>query len=228
MPMFRRPSIRYGKTPQPETPYQRASQVWDERIGSARVQARSWRYAFFGALGLSGALTAALIWQNARGTIVPWVVEVDRLGEARSVAPAEAGFNPSDPQIAFHLARFIEHVRALPDDPVVVRTNWLRAYDFVSDRGALALNDYARNNDPFAVIGREQVAVDVTSVIRASPQSFRVAWTERRYRDGALAGTSRWTAILGVAVQPPRTPDALSKNPLGILVTSINWSKELG
>jgi type IV secretion system protein VirB5 len=226
--MFRRPSIRYGKTPQPETPYQRASQVWDERIGSARVQARSWRYAFFGALGLSGALTAALIWQNARGTIVPWVVEVDRLGEARSVAPAEAGFNPSDPQIAFHLARFIEHVRALPDDPVVVRTNWLRAYDFVSDRGALALNDHARSNDPFAMVGREQVAVDVTSVIRASPQSFRVAWTERRYRDGALAGTSRWTAILGVAVQPPRTPDALSKNPLGILVTSINWSKELG
>lgn len=226
--MFRRPSIRYGKTPQPETPYQRASQVWDERIGSARVQARSWRYAFFGALGLSAALTAALIWQNARGTIVPWVVEVDRLGEARSVAPAEAGFNPSDPQIAFHLARFIEHVRALPDDPVVVRTNWLRAYDFVSDRGALALNDHARSNDPFAMVGREQVAVDVTSVIRASPQSFRVAWTERRYRDGALAGTSRWTAILGVAVQPPRTPDALSKNPLGILVTSINWSKELG
>lgn len=226
--MFRRPSIRYGKTPQPETPYQRAKQVWDEGIGSARVQARSWRYAFFGALGLSGALTAALIWQNARGTIVPWVVEVDRLGEARSVAPAEADFNPSDPQIAFHLARFIEHVRALPDDPVVVRTNWLRAYDFVSDRGALALNDHARLNDPFALIGREQVAVDVTSVIRASPQSFRVAWTERRYRDGALAGTSRWTAILGVAVQPPRTPDALSKNPLGILVTSINWSKELG
>jgi type IV secretion system protein VirB5 len=226
--MFRRPSIRYGKTPEAETPYQRASQVWDERIGSARVQARSWRYAFFGALGLSGALTAGLIWQNARGTIVPWVVEVDRLGEARSVAPAEAGFSPSDPQIAFHLAHFIEHVRALPDDPVVVRTNWLRAYDFVSDRGALALNDYARSNDPFAVIGREQVAVDVTSVIRASPQSFRVAWTERRYRDGALAETSRWTAILGVAVQPPRTPEALSKNPLGILVTSINWSKELG
>ncbi|MFO6446998.1 conjugal transfer protein TrbF [Erythrobacter sp. NE805] len=226
--MFRRPSIRYGKTPGPKTPYQRASQVWDERIGSARVQARSWRYAFFGALGLSGVLAAALIWQNARGTIVPWVVEVDKLGEARSVAPAEAGFNPSDSQIAFHLAHFIEHVRALPDDPVVVRTNWLRAYDFVSDRGALALNDYARSNDPFAMVGREQVAVDVTSVIRASPQSFRVAWTERRYRDGALAGTSRWTAILGIAVQPPRTADALSKNPLGILVTSINWSKELG
>lgn len=226
--MFRRPSIRYGRTPQPETPYQRAAQVWDERIGSARVQARSWRYACFGALGLSAVLAGGLVWQNARGTIVPWVVEVDKFGEARSVAPADADFEPADPQIAFHLARFIEHVRAIPDDPVIVRENWLRAYDFASDRGALALNDYARANDPFALIGREQVAIDVTSVIRASPRSFRVAWVERRYRDGALAETSRWTAILGVTVQPPRTPDALSRNPLGIFVTSINWSRELG
>lgn len=226
--MFRRPSIRYGRTPQPETPYQRAAQVWDERIGSARVQARSWRYACFGALGLSAVLAGGLVWQNARGTIVPWVVEVDKFGEARSVAPADADFEPADPQIAFHLARFIEHVRAIPDDPVIVRDNWLRAYDFASDRGALALNDYARANDPFALIGREQVAIDVTSVIRASPRSFRVAWVERRYRDGALAETSRWTAILGVTVQPPRTPDALSRNPLGIFVTSINWSRELG
>ena len=226
--MFKRPSIRYDKTPQPETPYQRAAQVWDERIGSARIQAKSWRYAFFGALGLSAALTGGLIWQNARGTIVPWVVEVDKLGEARSVAPANAEFAPTDPQIAFHLARFIEHVRAIPDDAIVVRENWLRAYDFASDKGALALNDYARANDPFSVIGREQVAVDVTSVIRASPRSFRVAWVERRYRDGALAETSRWTAILGITVQPPNNPDALTRNPLGIFVTSINWSKELG
>ena len=37
--MFRRPTVRYGGTPEPETPYQRAGQAWDERIGSARVQA---------------------------------------------------------------------------------------------------------------------------------------------------------------------------------------------
>jgi type IV secretion system protein VirB5 len=226
--MFKRPSIRYGKSPQPETPYQRASRVWDERIGSARVQARSWRYACFGALGLSAMLTAGLVWQNARGTIVPWVVEVDRLGEARSAMPAVAGFTPSDPQIAFHLARFIEHVRSVPDDAVILRQNWLRAYDFAADKGALALSEHARANDPFALIGREQVAVDVTSVVRASPRSFRIAWTERHYRDGALAETSRWTAILGITVQSPRTPDALSRNPLGIFVTSLNWSKELG
>lgn len=85
-----------------------------------------------------------------------------------------------------------------------------------------------RDVSTIGLIGREQVGVDVTSVIRASPTSFRVAWVERRYRDGSLAETSRWTAILTIALQTPRTPDAVRKNPLGVFVNAINWSKELG
>ena len=86
--MFRRSTVRYGITPEPETPYQRAGQAWDERIGSARVQAGTWRLAFFGALLMSGGLAAGLIWQSARGTVVPWVVQVDKLGQTQAVAPA--------------------------------------------------------------------------------------------------------------------------------------------
>jgi len=225
--MFGRPSIRYGQSPVPVTPYQRAAQVWDDRIGSARVQARNWRLAFFGCLVLSGGLAGGLVWQSARGTITPWVVEVDKLGEARAVAPAGADYVPTDPQVAFHLARFIEHVRAIPADPVVLRADWLAAYDFASETGAQALNDYARNNDPFAEIGKFQVAVDVSSVIRASKDSFRLAWTERRYQDGSLIEKSRWSAILTIRIEPPRTPEAVRKNPLGLYVSAISWSKEL-
>lgn len=225
--MFRRPSIRYGTSPQPVTPYQRAAQVWDDRIGSARVQARSWRLAFFGCLALSGGLAAGLVWQSARGSIVPWVVEVDKLGAAQAIAPADVDYRPTDPQIAFHLARFIEQVRSIPADPIVLRQDWLRAYDFVTDRGAQALNDYARNNDPFVEVGKMQVAVDVSSVVRASNESFRVGWTERRYQDGSLIETSRWSAILTTRLRPPRTPDAIRKNPLGLFINAINWSKEL-
>jgi type IV secretion system protein VirB5 len=36
---FKRSTLRYGETPEPVTPYQKVAQVWDERIGSARVQA---------------------------------------------------------------------------------------------------------------------------------------------------------------------------------------------
>ena len=225
---FRRSSVRYGRTPEPETPYQKAAQVWDERIGSARVQARNWRLMAFGCLVLAGGIGAGLLWQAARGTVVPWVVEVDRLGQTQAVAPAVTGYRPTDPQIAWHLARFIEDVRGLPADPVVVRQAWLRAYDFVTDRGAVALNDYARASDPFGKVGRQQVAVEVSSVIRASDDSFRVAWVERHYENGSLTATERWTAILTIAVVTPRDADELRRNPLGIHINAINWSKELG
>ena len=225
---FRRTDVRYGRSPAPETPYQRAAAVWDERIGSARVQARHWRLIALGELAVVGGLALGLVWQSARGTVVPWVVQVDRLGQAEAVAPATAEYRPTDAQVAWYLARFVEDVRGVSADPVVVRQNWLRAYDFTTDKGALALNGYAQANDPFAGVGRVQVSVDVSSVIRASPDSFRVAWIERRYENGSLSSTERWTAILTTVLQPPRTADELRRNPLGIYVTAIDWSKELG
>lgn len=227
MTLFKRPTTHYGKTPQPQTPYQKAAQIWDERIGSARLQARNWRLMAFGCLVLSAGFASALVWQSARGTIVPWVVEVDSLGEARTVEPAIADYRPSDPQIAFHLAQFIENVRGLPSDPIIVRQNWLRAYEFTTDRGASALNDYARGNDPFTRVGRQQISVQVSSVIRASPNSFRVAWTERHFESGQLARTERWTAILTIVIEQPRSDERLRANPLGIYVNAINWSREL-
>jgi type IV secretion system protein VirB5 len=228
MNLFKRPSVRYARTPEPETPYQKAAQIWDERLGSARVQAKNWRLMAFGSLLLAGGFAAALVWQSTRGTVVPWVVQIDRFGEAQAVASAVADYRPTDPQIAWHLGRFIEQVRSLPSDPIIVRQNWLRAYEYTTDRGAVALNDYARSNDPFTRVGRQQVAVEISSVIRASPDSFRIAWTERRYENGQLAGTERWTAILTVVIQQPRTAERLRANPLGVYVNAINWSREMG
>ena len=68
----------------------------------------------------------------------------------------------------------------------------------------------------------------MASVVRASDNSFRVAWTERHYIDNTLATTERWSAILTIVVQPPTDAERLRKNPLGIYVHAFNWSKELG
>lgn len=223
---FKRAVQRYGRTPEPQTPYQRAAQVWDERLGSARVQARNWRLMALGGLGLSIALSAGLLWQSMQSRVVPYVVAVDRLGEARAVAPAERDYRPTDPQIAWFLARFVTDVRSISLDPVLMRRDWLSAYDFATSRGARFLNAYARDSNPFGEIGTRTVSIQVTSVVRASDRSFEVKWTETEYERGTPAGTSHWTAMISVVERPPSSAETLSRNPLGLYVDAIDWSRE--
>src|SRR3546814_4807798 len=90
-----------------------------------------------------------------------------------------------------------------------MRQDWLAAYDMVTTRGAKFLGEYARAADPFAGVGSRTVSVQVTSVVRASDRSFQVKWTETAYERGSLAGTTRWTAIIGVALRPPASADML-------------------
>lgn len=224
--MPRRASTRYGDTPAPVTPYQKAAQAWDERLGSARVQARNWRLMAFGCLLLAAGLAAGLLWRAGTSRIAPYVVEVDGRGAVRAVGPALEAYDPTDAQIAHALARFIENVRALPTDPVVLRENWLAAYDLAMPRAAARLNAFARETDPFAQVGRRSVAVEVSSVVRASADSFQVTWREETWRAGALDKTEHWTGILGVVLRPPRDADTLRKNPLGIHVRDLDWSRD--
>ncbi|MGR4892680.1 conjugal transfer protein TrbF [Sphingopyxis sp. LARHCG72] len=224
---FKRALQRYGQTPEPETPYQRAGQLWDERIGSARVQAKNWRLMAFGGLFLTIGLSSALVWQSMQSRVIPYVVEVDKLGQAQAVAKADTDYRPSDAQIAWHLGRFITHIRSRSLDAVLMRENWLAAYDFATERGALFLGEYARAANPFAEVGRRTVSVQVTSIVRSSDDSFRVNWTEQAYERGSLSGTSRWTAVVTIKVKTPRSAEILRKNPLGLYVDAIDWSREL-
>ena len=224
---FKRAVQRYGRTDEPETPYRRAGQLWDERIGSARAQARNWRLMAFGGLALTMGLSGALVWQSLQSRVVPYVVEVDSLGHAQAVSPAASEYRPTDPQVAWFLARFVTDIRGRSLDAVLMRENWLQAYDFASKRGAIFLGEYARTANPFADVGDKTVSVQVTSVVRASATSFQVKWSERAYERGSLTGTSRWTAIVTVLLKPPRDADTLRGNPLGLYVDAIDWSREL-
>ncbi len=225
--MFKRSIQRYATTPEPVTPYQRAAQAWDDRIGSARVQAKNWRLAAFGALGLASTMGLGLIWLSTQSRVVPYVVQVDKQGGVSAVAPAIQHYVPSDAQIAYFLARFITDVRSLSIDPVVVRNNWLEAYDYTTDRGAVFLNNAAQKNDPFKAIGESTASVQVTSVVRVSDTSFQVKWREQHFERDALSRTERWTAILSIVTKEPANADVLHENPLGLYVNGINWSREL-
>lgn len=219
---------KYGATPVPETPYRRAGQDWDRQLGAARAQAGSWRLMAIGLLALAGGLGGGLVWLSAQGTVTPWIVQVDRLGQVQAVGPAVRGFAPTDEQVRGALRRLIEHLRSISSDAVVVGQNWDQAYAVVEGDAARFVTEFANAIDLKAQIGKVQVSVEVTSILRASPRSFRAAWIERRYVDGQLQATERWSAILTVELRRPRTDQEILANGLGVHVTAITWSKEAG
>ncbi len=45
--------------------------------------------------------------------------------------------------------------------------------------------------------------------------------------DAARYFTERWTEILTIVIDPPRTAERLRANPLGLYVNAINWSREM-
>ncbi len=225
---FRRAGVRYSSTPAPVTPYQAAQQLWDERIGSSRVQAKNWRLIALGILLLAFMLAAGVLWLSTRSIVTPYVVEVDTQGSVRAVGPATEAYRPNDAQFDYHLSKFLRNVRSIPIDPIVLRDNWLEAYDYTTDRGAAELNEYARIKDPFANVGRTSVAIEITSFVRASQNSFQLRWVEKTYANGTLSSTERWTAILTIVLQPPKDVVRIRKNPLGIYVDGLDWSRELG
>jgi type IV secretion system protein VirB5 len=224
--MFRRNPQRYGATPVPTTPYDRAGQVWDDRLGSARAQAKNWRVMAFGSLGLSLSLAAGIVWLSGQSRVVPYVVEVDKQGGVQAIGPAIRRYDPQDAQIAHFLSEFIRKVRSFSTDGVVDRDNWLNAYQFfLTDHGKLAFNAYARDHDPSKMLGHQATEVDVTSLVRVSATSFEVKWTERHV-DQEGVKTERWTAILTYAIKPPSNQAQINANPLGVYVDGINWSQD--
>lgn len=225
--MFKRSTLHYGQSPEPVTPYQKAGQVWDERIGSARAQARNWRLMALGTLAVSAAVSGALIWRSLQADIIPYVVEVGEFGEVRALGPASEAYVPGDAQIAHHLASFIANVRSLSIDPVIVRENWLKAYDFATAQAAVTLSQYAQENDPFAHIGKRSRTTDVVSVVRVSPESFQARWLEKTYDNGVLTDTRRFTGLFSILLDAPRDAETLRANPLGLYISSLNWGEDL-
>lgn len=225
--LTRQKDSRLGRIEEPDTPYRAAQQMWDQRMGAAISAASAWRFAAFALLSLCALSGAAIIMLLLRPAAVPFVIEAETNGEARLIGPATQSYKPDDAQISYQLARFIEMTRGIPSDPVVVRQNWLRAYDWTTQAGAQALNAMGKEKDPLREVGKVTIAVEVLSVVRASPNSFQVRWRENSYAGGALISADRYTGVITLVIEPSDKPEVLQKNPLGLYVHAFSWSRDL-
>jgi type IV secretion system protein VirB5 len=218
--------VRYRMIPIRGGPHERALRTWLDLCRSVQAEATSWRRAAFASTALSALLGTPLAWVAVRQSVTPYIVEVDRVQPASAVNSAMQPVVPSDAQIAFFLARFIGNVRSLSLDPVVVRTNWFDALDYVSEGAGQTLDRYAHEAAPFARIGAQAVTVELIYVVRASADSFEMRWRERSYQGGTLTRTESFTAVATIAVNAVAGTNP-NRNPIGLYIRALDWVADL-
>jgi len=213
-------------------PFLAARHEFMNAFGDLARGKRNWQLIAYALAGLLALVAIADLRLAASSRVVPYVVHVDRLGQVLTVGPAEDLKQPDQRLVASELARFIRSIRTvLPAAAAAGQAEMLRrGYTAVAPEAAAFLNDYFANpvNDPRVLGLRLTRQVDVTGVLRV-PHSdvWRLQWTEteRSTQPGGLRRTAAWEGYVTVRLVPPRTVEAVQDNPLGLAVTSVNWTQ---
>lgn len=230
MSVFKR-DTSYAPNPDPAatlSPYDRARREWDNRIGSARVQAFHWRLVAVLSLITTIALSAGLVHLSSQKDVKAFIVEVDRLGQPGRVTLAEDDNKPSERAAGYFIGELVALVRARPLDPVVVRENWKKAYAYLAGDAVQTMNAYAVVDPPLHVIEGRPLArtVQISNVLQKSRRTYQVRWVETDFVGGVPQPPTQYTGLFQIDISAPLDEAEVFRNPLGIYVVSFNWSKE--
>jgi type IV secretion system protein TrbF len=216
-------------------PFLAARTEFMNAFGDLAKGKRNWQLTAYALMGLLALVTLADLRLAASSRVVPYIVQVDRLGQVVTLGPAEDLKQPDQRLLASELARFIRAIRTvLPAAAAAGQAEMLRrGYAFVGPAASSFLNDYFAQpeHDPRVLGLRLTRQVDVASVLRV-PNSdvWRLQWTEteRSTQPGGLTRTLAWEGYVTVQLIPPTTPERLQDNPLGLSITSVSWTQVAG
>ncbi|WP_284948039.1 conjugal transfer protein TrbF [Acidisoma cladoniae] len=208
--------------------YLAARAEWNERYGSYVQQARAWRLAFFMSAVVSLMAVGGVVYIGSQSHLVPYIVEVNRLGDALAAQRADVASTPDTRLIRAQLARWINDTRTVYLDASAERYIINEAYGMVDRQSAAYgdLNTYFRTNDPFNRAQTQTVNVHITSVLPISQNTWRIEWNEETdSRDGSTQQTAHWQATVTIALHPPSDSETVLINPTGLYVQNFSWTQ---
>src|SRR5580700_289893 len=220
---------RNAATADNHNPYARAASAWDERIGSARVQAHNWRVIAFAAMALALISTSGAVVLGIKKQVATYIVEVDKAGMPGRITLASQLYQPATAQVGYFVGEVVRLVRERPLDPVVMRQQWTKAYQFLAGQAVNAMNEYAASDAGMKSLpGEGAVArtVEISSILQKAADTFQVRWVETTYSNGLRRSREEYTGLFQVKLMPPRDESGSFKNPIGVYITNFTWSQE--
>ena len=199
---------------------------------------RNWQIAALWLSGLASFMVLAYVRLATGPKVVPYLIEVDKLGEVVGTGTVDAMRTPEPRLVAAQVGEFLRCVRGvLPVTPPELGAAVMRrAYTFVDQSSPAATTLNAWFSDPShdpRILGRTVARmIKVTEALpmpggSASGASWKVRWVETDLPlvAGGVTARAQWEGYLTVKLQLPTTAESARDNPLGVFVTSISWNE---
>ncbi len=225
--------VNYKPKSTPDNPYQLAKAEWDRRLGGSEVRAENWRRAFFLSSAISAVAVCSCAYVAAKPRYVPLVVEVEPSSGRTEVIGklTRASYRPDERLIRRSVEELILSLRSVSSDPVVVRRNWERVNPMLTRKAsaevASLMNQAA--DAPIKRFGKGTVSVETVSITKFGESSYHARWRERVF-DKSGAAKESYTMAGNFSVElidPSSSGNQIEKNPLGIMITDLEWHREL-
>jgi len=139
-----------------DTPYAKAAQEWDRRMGLSVMQAKGWRRMALAAWAVAAVLAVGLVIQARNKQVVTYIVPINELGQPGKIQAASSAYQPTVTQTGYFVAELVKIARARSLDPVVTRDGMMKAYHFLAGDAISQMNSYAANDSALAEMGRSQ------------------------------------------------------------------------
>jgi type IV secretion system protein VirB5 len=224
-----------GQVEQSHNPYLDARRQWNNQVDRAFSAGHVFQLICVACLLIALAAVAGIIYFASQTKFVPYVIEVDKLGEAVAIGPAQLA-GPADARVVrASLASFIASARLVTPDVDVQRRAVFSVFAMLKtkDPATTKMNEFlngTRETSPFIRAEKNTVNADISSVLPISQSSWQVDWQETtRDRDGGLVGKPvHMRAVLEIYILSPSTnarESDIQRNPLGIFVHDYNWQE---
>lgn len=209
-------------------PYLDGRREWNERYGSHIKQLKTWKTITFISLFTTLASVAGLTYIGAKNKLVPYVVEVDKVGAVRAVNYAQQSNMDNKRVIKYSLAEFIQNFKTIYGDAKIQKDMIFKIYRYLSPSYPAynMVNSYYQEHSPFERLSKETVRVKVNSIVPINKNTYQVDWEEIVSDPrGLKLRTDNFKASITILIVPPTTQAEIMKNPIGLYIKEFNFSK---
>lgn len=216
-----------------ENPYLKARRIHDNVTVGLIEANRLGKMMMLACLLVTMASVGGVLFLGSQSQLVPYVVEVDKLGQMAAVGRADKAAVADERIVKATLAQFIADSRRVSFDGNLQNEAIWRVFSKLKqkDPSLVKMKAYMMDPDtsPMKRAVNETVDVAVITIFHQAERSWEITWTETAWnRNGAQIRKHLMRGIFNIYFVPPSSSDSeqdIFRNPLGLFVRDFSWAR---